>query len=81
MEIVYGSFDWDLNPGEWHVASRLAASGYQTHLFGLQRAREAVYAEKTFHSYYDPMRCVRTERYKYIRSFETFSTLKRAGKG
>jgi N-sulfoglucosamine sulfohydrolase len=35
------------------------------------RAREAIYAEKTFHSYYDPMRCVRTERFKYIRNFET----------
>jgi len=34
-------------------------------------AREAIYAEKTFHSYYDPMRCVRTERFKYIRNFET----------
>ena len=31
---------------------------------------EAIYAEKTFHSYYDPMRCVRSERYKYIRNFE-----------
>jgi len=35
------------------------------------RARETIYAEKTFHSYYDPMRCVRTERFKYIRNFET----------
>jgi arylsulfatase A-like enzyme len=33
--------------------------------------REVIYAEKTFHSYYDPMRCVRTRRHKYIRNFET----------
>jgi N-sulfoglucosamine sulfohydrolase len=33
-------------------------------------ARDAVYAEKTFHSYYDPMRCIRTEHYKFVRNFE-----------
>jgi N-sulfoglucosamine sulfohydrolase len=33
-------------------------------------SRDAVYAEKTFHDSYDPMRCVRTERFKYNRYFE-----------
>jgi len=33
-------------------------------------AREEVFAELTFHAAYDPMRCVRTTRHKYIRYFE-----------
>lgn len=32
--------------------------------------REAIFAGKTFHDSYDPVRCVRTARYKYIRFFE-----------
>jgi N-sulfoglucosamine sulfohydrolase len=37
----------------------------------LSKGRDAIFAEKTFHSYYDPMRCVRNSRYKYIRNFES----------
>lgn len=32
--------------------------------------RTAIFAEKTFHDCYDPIRCVRTDSYKYIRYFE-----------
>ncbi|MBD3228651.1 MAG: sulfatase-like hydrolase/transferase [Candidatus Lokiarchaeota archaeon] len=32
--------------------------------------RNQIHAEKTYHVIYDPIRCVRSERYKYIKNFE-----------
>jgi arylsulfatase A-like enzyme len=32
--------------------------------------REEVFAEMTYHGHYEPQRCVRTSRYKYIKRYE-----------
>lgn len=34
------------------------------------KTRDAVYAEVNFHTSYEPIRCIRTDRYKYIRCFD-----------
>jgi arylsulfatase A-like enzyme len=39
-------------------------------LGGEYRERERIHGEMTFHTFYDPQRCVRTRDYKYIRYFE-----------
>lgn len=36
------------------------------------RVRDEIFAEVTYHAAYEPMRCIRTERYKYIRYFDNF---------
>jgi len=37
---------------------------------GRYQKRDCIFTEKTYHDTYDPMRAIRTERYKYIRSYE-----------
>lgn len=36
----------------------------------VEEIREEVFAEVTYHAAYEPLRCVRTQRYKYIRRLE-----------
>src|SRR3954453_12097634 len=38
----------------------------------VERLREAIFAETTFHAAYHPHRAVRTERWKYIRRFDDY---------
>ncbi len=37
------------------------------------RIRDEIFSEVTFHAAYEPMRCIRTERYKYIRYFDDYN--------
>ena len=37
---------------------------------GSYSGQEEIFAEKNFHDGYDPIRCIRTKKYKYIRNFD-----------
>ena len=62
----------DVLPTLFQAAGLAIPPGVQGRsLLTVDAPREAIFAEKTFHSYYDPMRCIRTRRHKLIRNFET----------
>ena len=66
----------DLLPSLLELAGGKAADAVQGRSFlsllkgGNYREREEIYSEKNYHDMYDPIRCVRTKKHKYIRSFE-----------
>src|SRR5919108_3089645 len=61
----------DVMPTLLEAADIAIPDGVQGRSLLHEAGRDAIFAEKTFHSYYDPMRCMRTDRHKLIRNFET----------
>lgn len=57
-----------ISPPEW-----LEGKSFMPLLRGeAYEKRDAVFAENSFHATYDPKRCIRTERYKYVRRFSRY---------
>ena len=56
-----------LTPPDWLQGVSLCPLLYAKQ----DRVRDEVFAEVNFHAAYEPIRCVRTERYKYIRYWDT----------
>ena len=59
---VQGQSFWPLLTGGAMDSAVASGRGY--------RPRAEIFAEKTFHTYYEPMRAIRTARYKLIVNFE-----------
>ncbi|MFW6255825.1 MAG: sulfatase/phosphatase domain-containing protein [Candidatus Sumerlaeota bacterium] len=56
---------------ELTVADNVHGQSFLAYMQGGSEYRDAVFAEKTYHTIYDPMRCIRTKQYKYIINFES----------
>ncbi len=57
------------------IPSRVQGRSFLSYMRGGREHRDKVFAEKTYHRIYDPMRCIRTKRYKLIANFEYNQTI------
>ncbi len=58
------------------IPNDIAGKSFLPILKGEQKSiRSEIFAEKTYHDKYDPIRCIRTEDYKYIKNFEKMEFL------
>ncbi|MBD3195303.1 MAG: sulfatase-like hydrolase/transferase [Candidatus Lokiarchaeota archaeon] len=64
----------DIVGGE--IPSNIAGKSFLPVLKGeTESIHDEIFAEKTYHEIYDPIRGIRTEKYKYIKNFEDLDTL------
>ena len=61
---------------EAKVPDNIEGKSFMSILKGdIKELREEIYAELTYHDIYNPMRCIRTENYKYIKNFKDSNVL------
>ncbi len=57
------------------IPSRIQGKSFLSYMRGGKQHRDRIFAEKTYHRIYDPMRCIRTKTHKLIANFEYNQTV------
>ncbi|MFX1534337.1 MAG: sulfatase [Promethearchaeota archaeon] len=58
-----------------NIPKEIEGKSFYSLLFdGKYKERESIFAELTYHDCYNPMRAIRTKKWKYIKNFETLPT-------
>ncbi|OGV38926.1 MAG: hypothetical protein A2X48_02045 [Lentisphaerae bacterium GWF2_49_21] len=56
------------------TTSAVQGKSFLSYMRGGKEHRDRIFAEKSYHRIYDPMRCIRTKKYKLIANFEYNTT-------